>query len=134
MTSQEYREIVLTHVSSASVLLLWKIQINEVTVCNQIKYKCFLSRLKATQNYKNTSIWIKLSHILYIPTQKQPAVSVLGMKRSNIITIALSSLPPPRLLPPAIYSMDSSVLDREDVQVQERSCPPEFEHQHLLNL
>ncbi|XP_068444401.1 FH1/FH2 domain-containing protein 1 [Clinocottus analis] len=48
--------------------------------------------------------------------QKPPALSVLGMKRSNIITIALSSLPPPRLLPPAIYSMDSSVLDREDVQ------------------
>lgn len=61
----------------------------------------------------------QLSHILiYVPTQKQPSVSVLGMKRSNIITIALSSLPPPRLLPPAIYSMDSSVLDREDVQVQ----------------
>uniref|UniRef100_A0A3Q3GLT9 FH2 domain-containing protein n=1 Tax=Labrus bergylta TaxID=56723 RepID=A0A3Q3GLT9_9LABR len=41
-------------------------------------------------------------------------ISVLGMKRSNIITIAMSSLPPPRLLPPAIYSMDSSVLDKED--------------------
>lgn len=54
---------------------------------------------------------------LYTLTQKQPSVSVLGMKRSNIITIALSSLPPPRLLPPAIYSMDSSVLDRDDVQV-----------------
>lgn len=44
------------------------------------------------------------------------------MKRSNIITIALSRLPPPRHLPPAIYSMDSSVLDREDIQVQ----PPHF--------
>lgn len=54
--------------------------------------------------------------------QTQPSLSVLGMKRSNIITITLSSLPPPRLLPPAIYSMDSSVLDREDVQVQLRSC------------
>uniref|UniRef100_A0A8C7J0F4 FH2 domain-containing protein n=1 Tax=Oncorhynchus kisutch TaxID=8019 RepID=A0A8C7J0F4_ONCKI len=43
-----------------------------------------------------------------------PSVSVLGVKRSNIITIALSSLPPPRLLPPAIYTMDCSVLDRED--------------------
>lgn len=53
------------------------------------------------------------------PLQKQPCVSVLGMKRSNIITIALSSLPPPHLLPPAIYSMDCCVLDREDVQV----CP-----------
>lgn len=40
------------------------------------------------------------------------------MKRSNIITIALSRLPPDRHLPPAIYSMDSSVLDREDIQVQ----------------
>uniref|UniRef100_A0A4W5MPV1 FH2 domain-containing protein n=1 Tax=Hucho hucho TaxID=62062 RepID=A0A4W5MPV1_9TELE len=39
---------------------------------------------------------------------------ILGVKRSNIITIALSSLPPPRLLPPAIYTMDCSVLDRED--------------------
>uniref|UniRef100_A0A671XN58 FH2 domain-containing protein n=1 Tax=Sparus aurata TaxID=8175 RepID=A0A671XN58_SPAAU len=46
--------------------------------------------------------------------KQQPSVSVLAMKRSNIITIALSSLPPPRLLPPAIYGMDSSVLDRED--------------------
>lgn len=53
--------------------------------------------------------------------QKQSSISVLGMKRSNIITIALSSLPPPRLLPPAIYSMDSSVLDREDLQVH-RPC------------
>lgn len=50
------------------------------------------------------------------------------MKRSNIITIALSSLPPPRLLPPAIYSMDRGVLDREDVQVQYTLCPPEYEH------
>ncbi|XP_061565995.1 FH1/FH2 domain-containing protein 1 [Cololabis saira] len=63
-----------------------------------------------------------------VPTrQKQPSVSVLGMKRSNIITIALSSLPPPRLLPPAIYSMDSSVLDREDVQRLQALIPTEEE-------
>ncbi|XP_071316110.1 FH1/FH2 domain-containing protein 1 isoform X2 [Trachinotus anak] len=49
------------------------------------------------------------------------------MKRSNIITIALSSLPPPRLLPPAIYSMDSSVLDREDVQRLQELIPTEEE-------
>ncbi|XP_054457955.1 FH1/FH2 domain-containing protein 1 [Anoplopoma fimbria] len=59
--------------------------------------------------------------------QKQPSVSVLGMKRSNIITIALSSLPPPRLLPPAIYSMDSSVLDREEVQRLKALIPTEEE-------
>lgn len=39
------------------------------------------------------------------------------MKRSHIITITLSSLPSPHLLPPAIYSMDTTVLDREDIQV-----------------
>ncbi|KAM9836382.1 FH1/FH2 domain-containing protein 1 isoform 3-T3 [Aulostomus maculatus] len=49
------------------------------------------------------------------------------MKRSNIITIALSSLPPPRLLPPAIYSMDGSVLDREDVQRLQALTPTEEE-------
>ncbi|CAJ1085942.1 putative FH1/FH2 domain-containing protein 1-like [Xyrichtys novacula] len=59
--------------------------------------------------------------------QKQPSISVLGMKRSNIITIALSSLPPPRLLPPTIYSMDSSVLDREDVQRLQALIPTEEE-------
>ncbi|XP_078020511.1 FH1/FH2 domain-containing protein 1 [Epinephelus lanceolatus] len=59
--------------------------------------------------------------------QKQTSVSVLGMKRSNIVTIAMSSLPPPRLLPPAIYSMDSSVLDREDVQRLQSLMPTEEE-------
>nr|XP_046237217.1 FH1/FH2 domain-containing protein 1 isoform X2 [Scatophagus argus] len=49
------------------------------------------------------------------------------MKRSNIITIALSKLPPPRLLPPAIYSMDSSVLDGEDVQRLQALIPTEEE-------
>lgn len=39
------------------------------------------------------------------------------MKRSHIITITLSSLPSPHLLPSAIYSMDTTVLDREDLQV-----------------
>ncbi|XP_046907689.1 FH1/FH2 domain-containing protein 1 isoform X2 [Hypomesus transpacificus] len=59
--------------------------------------------------------------------RKQPSVSVLGVKRSNIITIALSSLPPPCLLPPAIYSMDTSVLDREDVQRLQALVPTEEE-------
>ncbi|XP_005751506.1 FH1/FH2 domain-containing protein 1 [Pundamilia nyererei] len=59
--------------------------------------------------------------------QKQPSISVLGVKRSNIITIALSSLPPPRLLPPAIYSMDSCVLEREDIQRLQALIPTEEE-------
>ncbi|KAK2862931.1 hypothetical protein Q5P01_002464 [Channa striata] len=59
--------------------------------------------------------------------QKRPLISVLGMKRSNIVTIALSRLPPPRLLPPAIYSMDCSVLDREDVQRLQALIPTEEE-------
>ncbi|XP_059377257.1 FH1/FH2 domain-containing protein 1 [Carassius carassius] len=59
--------------------------------------------------------------------QKQPCVSVLCVKRSNIITIALSSLPPAHLLPPAIYSMDNTVLDREDLQRLQMLVPTEEE-------
>ncbi|KAI2663073.1 FH1/FH2 domain-containing protein 3 [Labeo rohita] len=59
--------------------------------------------------------------------QKQPCVSVLGVKRSNIITIALSSLPPVHLLPPAICSMDNTVLDREDIQRLQMLVPTEEE-------
>lgn len=66
-----------------------------------------------------TRLWQKADHALHHPTQKPLSVSVLGMKRSHIITITLSSLPSPHLLPPAIYSMDTTVLDREDIQVWE---------------
>lgn len=69
-------------------------------------------------------------------SQKQMSVSVLGLKRSNIITIALRGLPPPRLLPSAIHSMDSSVLDREDVQVSRREAVSSgiFKVSQLINL
>ncbi|XP_077357432.1 FH1/FH2 domain-containing protein 1 [Festucalex cinctus] len=59
--------------------------------------------------------------------RKQASVSVLGMKRSNNVTITLSGLPPPHLLPPAIYSMDGSVLDREDIQRIQTLIPTEEE-------
>ncbi|XP_077401709.1 FH1/FH2 domain-containing protein 1 isoform X2 [Vanacampus margaritifer] len=59
--------------------------------------------------------------------RKQSSVSVLGMKRSNNVTITLSGLPPPHLLPPAIYSMDGSVLDHEDVQRIQTLIPTEEE-------
>lgn len=59
----------------------------------------------------------KQKWVCFLPTQKPSSVSVLGLKRSHIITITLSSLPSPHLLPSAIYSMDTTVLDREDLQV-----------------
>ncbi|CAL8327064.1 unnamed protein product [Lota lota] len=68
-----------------------------------------LESLFGTKGYGNVSK-------VFGGRQKQLSVSVLEMKRSNIITIALSSLPPPRLLPTLIYRMDSSVLDRDDLQ------------------
>ncbi|XP_036439205.1 FH1/FH2 domain-containing protein 1 isoform X1 [Colossoma macropomum] len=77
--------------------------------------------------FKTKSNSSKVLSSLTSGKQKQPCVSVLGVKRSNIITIALSSLPPPHLLPPAIYSMDSSVLDREDVQRLQSLVPSEEE-------
>ncbi|XP_019209616.1 FH1/FH2 domain-containing protein 1 isoform X2 [Oreochromis niloticus] len=67
------------------------------------------------------------SSLNIVSGRQQPSISVLGVKRSNIITIALSSLPPPRLLPPAIYSMDSCVLEREDIQRLQALIPTEEE-------
>uniref|UniRef100_A0A3P9NPX2 FH1/FH2 domain-containing protein 1-like n=1 Tax=Poecilia reticulata TaxID=8081 RepID=A0A3P9NPX2_POERE len=86
---------------------------------NRLEY-LFESKSKKNILHHNSVLPVSLQ-------QKQSSISVLGMKRSNIITIALSSLPPPRLLPPAIYSMDSSVLDREDIQRLEALIPTEEE-------
>ncbi|XP_060772902.1 FH1/FH2 domain-containing protein 1 isoform X1 [Neoarius graeffei] len=77
--------------------------------------------------FENKSSSNKALSALKDGTQNQLCVSVLSVKRSNIITIALSSLPPHHLLPPAIYSMDSSVLDREDVQRLQSLVPSEEE-------
>ncbi|XP_069044707.1 FH1/FH2 domain-containing protein 1 isoform X2 [Lepisosteus oculatus] len=60
------------------------------------------------------------------PCRKQ-CVSVLDIKRSNIINIALSRLPPPRLITHAILSMDNCVLDREDIQRLQSLVPTEEE-------
>ncbi|KAM9833598.1 FH1/FH2 domain-containing protein 1 isoform X2 [Syngnathus typhle] len=54
-------------------------------------------------------------------------VSVLGLARSNNISITLSGLPPQHLLPPAIFSMDGSVLDREDIRRLQTLIPSEEE-------
>lgn len=59
--------------------------------------------------------------------RRQHYISVLTVKRSNIITITLSSLPPPHLLPPAILSMDCCVLDREDLQKLQALVPSQEE-------
>ncbi|XP_061920396.1 FH1/FH2 domain-containing protein 1 [Entelurus aequoreus] len=71
--------------------------------------------------------WKGKSTCLRVAERKQAVVSVLGMTRSNNITITMSRLPPLRLLPPAIYSMDISVLDREDIQRLQTLIPTEEE-------
>ncbi|KAJ8261557.1 hypothetical protein GJAV_G00155690 [Gymnothorax javanicus] len=62
-------------------------------------------------------------------SRSRGCITVLTVKRSNIITITLSSLPPPRLLPAAILSMDCSVLEREDLQKLQTLAPSEEELQ-----
>ncbi|XP_051935508.1 FH1/FH2 domain-containing protein 1 [Hippocampus zosterae] len=59
--------------------------------------------------------------------RKQASVSALAMKRSNNVSITLSALPPLHLLPPAIRSMDGTVLDREDIQRLRTLIPTEEE-------
>ncbi|XDV19332.1 hypothetical protein PO909_024819 [Leuciscus waleckii] len=77
--------------------------------------------------FENKSSSSALCSLMERRRQKQPCVCVLSVKRSNIITIALSGLPPAHLLPPAIFSMDNTVLDREDIQRLQMLVPTEDE-------
>ncbi|XP_041095508.1 FH1/FH2 domain-containing protein 3-like [Polyodon spathula] len=57
----------------------------------------------------------------------QKQLNVLELKRSNIINITLSSLPPPHIIREAVVNMDQSVLDREDLQKLVSLIPTEEE-------
>lgn len=44
-------------------------------------------------------------------------IVVLDSKRSNAINIGLTKLPPPRTIKAAIMKMDSSIINREGIEV-----------------
>ena len=46
---------------------------------------------------------------------------VLDPKRSNVINIGMTKLPPPRTIKTAILKMDSSIINREGIEVT-KSC------------
>ena len=49
--------------------------------------------------------------------EKKKEVVVLDIKRSQAINIGLTKLPPVRTLKQAILSMDTTVIDREGIDV-----------------
>ncbi|XP_028649395.2 FH1/FH2 domain-containing protein 3-like [Erpetoichthys calabaricus] len=57
----------------------------------------------------------------------QMFLNVLDLRRSNIINIALSSLPAPHIIREAVLKMDECVLDREDIQRMMVLIPSEEE-------
>lgn len=70
---------------------------------------------------------------LFFSSQKQhelnkhKEVIVLDPKRSNAINIAMTKLPPPRSIRTAILKMDSTVVNREGIEVSGESFPEEEE-------
>lgn len=49
-------------------------------------------------------------------------ITALDSKRSNAINIALTKLPPPRAVRAAILNMDSTIINREGVEVGAPAC------------
>ena len=58
------------------------------------------------------------------------------MKRSQAINIALTKLPPVRTVKQAIVNMDSSVIDREGIDVSLKSYhhPPPYPSTYLFGV
>ena len=45
-------------------------------------------------------------------------ITVLDAKRSNAINIGMTKLPPPRTIKAAILKMDTSIINREGIEVR----------------
>jgi len=55
-------------------------------------------------------------------------LTVLDAKRSNVINIGLTVLPPPRTIKTAILKMDGAIMNREGIEVCECAILLEVEH------
>ncbi len=51
-------------------------------------------------------------------TNKTMEITVLDPKRSNAINIGMTKLPPPRTIKAAIMKMDSTIINREGIEVR----------------
>jgi len=49
-------------------------------------------------------------------------LAVLDAKRSNVINIGLTVLPPPNTIKAAILKMDSAIMNREGIEVSLAQC------------
>lgn len=70
-----------------------------------------------------TSLGSLASHLnlIHFTPQKQESakkeLAILDAKRSNVINIGLTALPPPRTIKTAIVKMDSAIMNREAIEV-----------------
>lgn len=51
------------------------------------------------------------------PDSAKKEIAILDPKRSNVINIGLTVLPPPRTIKTAILKMDSAIMNREGIEV-----------------
>ncbi|RNA07900.1 FH1 FH2 domain-containing 3 [Brachionus plicatilis] len=59
-------------------------------------------------------------------------ITVLDAKRSNMIMIGMTALPPPRVIKTAIIKMDSSIITKEGIEKLLTMLPTEEEKQKIL--
>ncbi|XP_069960230.1 serine-rich adhesin for platelets-like isoform X4 [Cherax quadricarinatus] len=115
--------------------------------------KLFWKEVREDPRIHNTTVWDKIEHIP-IDTQKlehlfesrakdliakkqqeQKGVKeliVLDPKRSNVINIGMTKLPPPRTIKTAILKMDSSIINREGIEKLLTTMLPTPEEKHKI--
>ncbi|XP_042220494.1 FH1/FH2 domain-containing protein 3-like isoform X3 [Homarus americanus] len=116
--------------------------------------KLFWKEVREDPRMHDTTIWDKIEHIL-VDTQKlehlfesrakdiiakekqqeQKGVKeliVLDPKRSNVINIGMTKLPPPRTIKTAILKMDSSIINREGIEKLLTTMLPTPEEKHKI--
>lgn len=70
---------------------------------------------------KSTGLASTLTRLLCVKKAEtgNKKIEILDMKRSNAINIGMKALPPLRTISGALSKMDSSVINREGIEVSE---------------
>lgn len=68
-----------------------------------------------------TEVYLQKLFLLWLKRQDasgKKEITVLDTKRSNAINIGLTVLPPPRTIKTAILKMDTSIMNKEGIEVR----------------
>lgn len=85
------------------------------------KYRAFCKKVWCIESQQHS--YSSRNDLIVLKKQLEGAkksITVLDSKRSNAINIGLTKLPPARTIKAAILKMDSTIINREGIEVSSR--------------